>query len=99
MHRKQRIVGDKTCFGLKLCHGRFTEEFYIENRQKFRVLERYLRRFALQAGFYEKYELMQVLGKGTFAQVHMAKREGVEEFFAVKVFNLERCKRNNRIFV
>ena len=41
----------------------------MKNDVRFFKFEGYLKRFALQRGFYEKYELMEKIGSGSFAKV------------------------------
>ena len=66
---RQRTIGGVKFIGFHLTQAKYSLSFYVKAKAEFYKFEGYLKRFALQRGFYEKYELMEKIGSGSFAKV------------------------------
>ena len=83
----------KMLFAVKLTKSGKTLEFFFNELPSFEAVLQLLKRHCIFADFRAQYEKIKTIGKGTYAQVILAKKTGFSEFagsaqnYAIKIFN------------
>ena len=69
---------------------------YIENEQNFLELYEILKKFCVLSNFASDYEILEILGKGYFAEVHSVQSLSSKKKMAAKIFekDTENFKKN-----
>ena len=68
----------------------------LEDHTKWR---KHFKRLCLKTGFDKKFEKIAPIGKGGFAEVFVVKNKRSKLHFAAKVFDLEKVRKSDKIFV
>ena len=71
-----------------------TEEFLTRNNTDLGKIQNYLRRVTVSTDFESRFEIVSLLGEGTFAEVHKVTQKSTKVEFAAKVYHLKNLSRN-----
>jgi hypothetical protein len=74
-----------------------TEEFLTRTNTDLEKIQNYLRRVTVSTDFESRFEIVSLLGEGTFAEVHKVKQKSTKVQFAAKVYHLKKLSKNSEI--
>lgn len=74
-----------------------TEEFLTRTNTDLEKIQNYLRRVTVSTDFESRFEIVSLLGEGTFAEVHKVKQKSTKVQFAAKVYHLKNLSKNSEI--
>lgn len=60
-------------------------------------IQKYLRRVTVSTDFESRFEIISLLGEGTFAEVHKVTEKSTKVEFAAKVYHLKNLSKNSEV--
>lgn len=79
----------KDMFSIRLIKNMKFTEVYTEDEDTFITWMEVLKTIVIQTDFHANYDVIKMLGKGSFARVYLAQSRSTGEQFAVKAFSKE----------
>jgi hypothetical protein len=74
-----------------------TEEFLTRNNTDLEKIQNHLRRVTVSTDFESRFEIVSLLGEGTFAEVHKVTQKSTKIPFAAKVYHLKNLSKNSEV--
>jgi hypothetical protein len=74
-----------------------TEEFLTRSNTDLEKIQNYLRRVTVSTDFESRFEIVSLLGEGTFAEVHKVTQKSTNVEFAAKVYHLKNLSKNSEV--
>eukprot|EP01017_Pseudomicrothorax_dubius_P013434 TRINITY_DN15907_c0_g1_i1.p1 TRINITY_DN15907_c0_g1~~TRINITY_DN15907_c0_g1_i1.p1 ORF type:complete len:285 (+),score=32.11 TRINITY_DN15907_c0_g1_i1:41-895(+) len=68
-------------------------ELFAQNRSDFQEWRQWLKRFCILTNFHETYNVIKMIGKGSFSKVYLAEHKETHETFAIKALEKERIRK------